>query len=375
MNLLFLCSASSWGGNEKWSLAAAEGLAKRGHRVYFGTRTDVFERRAQNPDVQYARYAFRHDFDGATACLLARDMRRNAIDVVIPTKQREYFLAGIAAQFASPTAVVARLGIDRPIQNWRNRVAFCSFFDGLIVNAEKTAATLRQTRRFDSGIVRVIPNGVVSIEPNGQSHSRLRAELGLAGQDFVIVGVGRLTPQKGFDLALMAFAKLQSKVERARLVLVGEGNGESSLRELARALGVANRVIFTGFREDVTQILQAADLFWLTSRQEGMANVMLEAMAAGRTVVAYDISGVREAIDDRVHGRVVPFGETSALADATEELIASEATRCLLESAARERMLTEFSPERMVDRVERCFMEVSQAKKASVAPQARSLSG
>lgn len=359
MNLLFLCSARSWGGNEKWTLAAAEGLAARGHTVYLGARTDLFATRSIEKRLHHRRYPFAGNYDLRTVLQLCRDFRRLEIDIVLPTKQREYFLAGLAAFPSRRVKTVARLGIDRPIRNWRNRLAFCRFFDGVIVNSRSILDVLAKTKAFDSTICRVVPNGIPIPDLDPDARSRIRKELGLKDSAFAIVGVGRLTPQKGFDDAIRAFAKLPAET---RLVLVGEGSHEAEYRQLAESLGVAGRVLFTGFRDDVPALLQSCDLFWLPSRSEGMPNALLEAMANGRAAVAYGVAGVREVLEDGGQGFVVPMGDIERLAKATQELIANPALRARIEREARERARTEFSPEAMVHRVEAFLAEVAARK-------------
>ena len=348
MNLLILNSARSWGGNEKWSLAVAQGLSARGHRVWFGHSGPMFPERAGETKIEWIKYPFAGNYDWGTMRAIRRDLKRLAIDVVLPTKQREYFLGGLAAwNFARPK-VVARLGIDRPVRKFRNRIAFTRLFDGVIVNSQRIAEVLAECRGFDSAKCKVIHNGIELPELDPTARAWMRSELELDESAFVILGVGRLTEQKGFDLAIRALAS----VPAALLLLAGEGE-QRALRALAGDVGVADRVRFLGFRKDVPALLQAADLFWLTSRSEGMANVLLEAMAGGRPACAFAISGVSELIEDGIQGKIVPFGDLHSLAEATNQLIVEPNRRLEMGRAARERVAENFSPGRMIDETER----------------------
>ncbi len=357
LNLLFLCSARAWGGNEKWTLAAAEGLAHRGHVVHLGVRSPIFQERARGAEVAFRSYPFSGNLDLKTILALRRDLQELAIDVVIPTKQREYLLGGLAAR-GTPAKVVARLGIDRPIRNWRNRLAFHRLFDRVIVNSQRIVEVLAQDRKFDASICRVVHNGIPLPELDPSHRPRIRAELGFSDRDFVVAGVGRLTPQKGFDLAIEAFAQVAAEVPEAKLLLVGEGSALAEFESLVESQHLGDHVLFAGFRSDVPAVLQAVDLFWLTSRSEGMANVLLEAMAGGRASVAFDISGVRELLREGIDGRIVPFGDLDALAQTTLTLRSDTGARQGFETSARQRVAADFSPESMVAGVERVLAEI-----------------
>ena len=132
----------------------------------------------------------------------------------------------------------------------------------------------------------------------------------------VILGAGRLTRQKGFDVLLEAFARLRA-LRDCRLILLGEGKLREPLLEQARALGVADDLDLPGFDANPWRWMRAADLFALSSRWEGSPNVLTEAMAVGTPVVACDCpSGPREILDGGRVAPLVPVDDVAALAGA-----------------------------------------------------------
>jgi glycosyltransferase involved in cell wall biosynthesis len=147
---------------------------------------------------------------------------------------------------------------------------------------------------------------------------------------------------------------------------VGEGPQRPELERLAQALGVAERVRFLGLRHDVPALLAGADVATLTSRWEGLPNVVIEAMAMGAAVVATDVGGCGELVGDDEAGRLVPMESPEAVARALRELLDDEAERRRCVRAARRRVEAELTVERMVGRTETLYGDLLAA--AGVAP-------
>jgi len=150
------------------------------------------------------------------------------------------------------------------------------------------------------------------------------------------VAIGRLVPQKGFDLLLQAFAALPPSANSWRLWIYGEGEQRASLEHLRRTLGLEDRVAFPGVCAHIGNALAQADLFVLSSRFEGFPNALAEAMAAGVACIATDCpSGPGELVQDRLNGRLVPCADISALSKAMSQLMSNPADRRILGECAR----------------------------------------
>lgn len=190
----------------------------------------------------------------------------------------------------------------------------------------------------------VVPNGVDVdrfVSPSAQDVRGARVSLGLDGPRVgpVLVCVGRLSRQKGQDLLLAAWPRIREAFPHAVLVLVGDGPERPALA----AAGLPD-VLMPGWAADPLPWLWAADLVVLPSRWEGLAYAVLEAMAAGRSVVASDAAGMREALGsglDRV-GAVVPVGDVAALAQAVLERLADPGLRAAEGRRARARAVELF---------------------------------
>ena len=148
----------------------------------------------------------------------------------------------------------------------------------------------------------------------------VRLSLNLFDDDFAILHVGRFFPQKNHRLLIEAFSKVVKAVTNAVLFLVGDGELRAEMEELVREKGLSKNVRFLGIRDDVPDLLAASDVLVLPSDWEGLPLTVLEAMAAGKAVIATSVGGVPELITDGVNGFLVQPGDAEALAGAMIKL-------------------------------------------------------
>jgi len=170
---------------------------------------------------------------------------------------------------------------------------------------------------------RVIPSGVdiESLRERAPERRDAREKLGWRAEKRAVVGVGRLVPIKGFDIAVRALPELRTALPEIRLVLVGEGPERRRLEELASEAGVGRYLTITGAVEDVTPFLAAADVLVAPSRNEGMGRVLVEAMALGLPVVAARVGGVASVVSHGQTGELVRPDQPAELARALIELL------------------------------------------------------
>ena len=181
-----------------------------------------------------------------------------------------------------------------------------------------------------------VPRAKLDYIPNAVE---LTKQEGVAERREVILAVGRLHAQKGFDVLLHALAQLPERHDRYRLRVVGTGAEADGLVALAASLGITERVEWVGELEDVAAEYARATVLALPSRYEGMPNVVLEAMAAELPVVVSDAAqGALELVSDRQTGRVFASENSAALADVLASVLDDEEARAALARAARDRI-------------------------------------
>ena len=169
-----------------------------------------------------------------------------------------------------------------------------------------------------------VPNGIrlERFRPaDDVARQSLVAELGLPTGSRIIGTVGRLQPVKDHALLLRAFAKVRVQVPEAALVIVGDGPLRAALEAQAEQAGLSDALRFMGDRHDVPRLLTGMEVFALTSTSEGYSVALLEACASSLPIVATDVGGNREIVRHGINGRLVPSGDTAAIATALIALL------------------------------------------------------
>ena len=276
---------------------------------------------------------------------LVRLLREKPPDVLVSFLWETSLISIPAAFFAGTRRVVvserlsirgAREGLLKDIVRRFSIVALYRTVDRIIPNALAMERQLVEDFHLPVRKIVTIPNPVEveaiigkGTEPDPQGIRGIRVP--------VIAAMGRLSPQKGFDILLKAFALLEKD---CRLLLMGEGEEEKTLKELAGRLGIAERVLFTGFLANPYPALAGATLFVLSSRFEGFPNALVEAMVLGLPCISMRCpTGPEEIISDGESGVLVPLGDPESLASAIDRLLGDSALRGRLGSRGKERAM------------------------------------
>jgi glycosyltransferase involved in cell wall biosynthesis len=205
--------------------------------------------------------------------------------------------------------------------------------------------------------ITVIHNGIPEVAPDERRRLEVRRELSIP-EDAVLVGTAcRLSTEKGLQYLLQACALVLQARRNVRLVIWGDGSLRQSLLSLAEELGIADYVRFPGYRPDIPHCLSALDIYALSSLTENFSIALLEAMRAGLAIVATDVGGNPEAIEDGVQGFLVPYANPQAMAARILALAEDPEMGKRLGYQARQRFLEEFTSDRMVAKTAAWLME------------------
>ncbi|MDA2928790.1 glycosyltransferase [Acidobacteria bacterium AH-259-O06] len=200
--------------------------------------------------------------------------------------------------------------------------------------------------------IEVVPNGIdVQDLHVRRSREEVRRDLGVEPKTLVLLEAARMTNQKGHRFLLEAVSNLRTSVPKLRCWLAGDGPLRPRLEKQVKRLNIEQYVDFLGFRSDVADLLNAADIYVLPSLSEGMPFGVLEAMSLGCPVVASSVNGVPEVIQEGITGRLVPPGDVQALSRVLGQLARNLTMRQQLAAAGRKTVQEHFTAERMAHRV------------------------
>jgi len=189
-------------------------------------------------------------------------------------------------------------------------------------------------------------------------------ELGIGVEDFVIGNVARLESRKGHKFLIDAFENVleEQKDSHVKLLIIGEGNKRENLESYVKELNLEDKVIFTGYREDVEELMVVMDIFALTSLREGLPRVLVQAAAVGMPSIAFNVDGVPEIIKDNYNGFLVRVGNVGQLKNRIVKYINSKELVLLHGRNGREFIGNKWSIEDMVDRIDKIYKKLITEK-------------
>ncbi len=213
--------------------------------------------------------------------------------------------------------------------------------------------------------IRIIHNGVDThrFVPSTETHDRVRRDLGVPRDAILIGSVGRMVPIKDYSTMLRAMRRLVESGINLHALLVGNGSVVESLkREAWESSALRGRVIFAGASDCVTELLNAMDIFVLSSRGEGMSNTLLEAMSCGLPAIATRVGGNPEVVADGQSGFLFASGDDLELAERITRLAADPEARHAMGEAARKRAVAEFSLDVMIGKYYSLYIDAAVSR-------------
>lgn len=343
MKLLFVNSSLTDGGSEKAMTLVAQSLAERGHEVTMALARDRERTYPIDGRVRLVQLVYRSSNKVHIAFSRLRQVRRliaeGGFDYVICYMQ-DLNLITLLASLGLRTPVVVS---ERAYPGASTRSRFSKSIEAVLYRrAYRIVYQTRDAQRFcpPSLIGRsvVIPNMI-------ENHSAVSVRKHHSKK---VVAIGRLSPQKNFELLLKAFSVFQRQFPDWRLEIFGRGRLEQQLKDVAHHLGIAQSVIFAGYVNDVREKILDAGMYVSSSDYEGISNAMTESMQIGLPVVCTDcpVGGAALLIEHRVSGMLVPVGDMTALSSAMVQVASDRELREALSVGARQ-SVARFAPSRL----------------------------
>ena len=363
MRIALLTSANGWRGSGSSYAKLARGLGERGHLGHLVTAAPRLTSRLQAMDLPVTEIPGRNT-GPREVWALVRVLRRLEADALVVDTPRDVRLAAYAT-LVHRARIVYRYNLNyrRPRNDlmdraYLKRVSACVYQSRYIQDdAMAHAPWMRRIPGFR------IPNGydLERYAPRPEAGRAFRERYRIGGDARVVLTTAKLTRNKGHEVAIVALGRLNNSGTPLIYLVCGDGGREAELRDLARSVRLP--AVFTGLLDpgEIVAALAAADVVVHPSLNEIFPNAVGEAMACGRAVVAADAGGTGELLGrDGDAGVLVPAGDSGALADAVEDLLADPGRRDRLGAAARRRIESEFPLERMIDRYEAALLAVTE---------------
>ena len=290
---------------------------------------------------------------------VAREVRRLGIHIVHSHWMGGGHLALLAAWLAG-AAVVRTVRVAMNPTGTRTGVLAClrdAHTDAWTVLTPDLIPGLQGAVRVPPCRIALTPNGydLHGLSSPTVGRAEMRRRLGIESDQLLLLSVGRLAPQKDYPTMLDAFRIVAKKLPQARLLIAGEGPERDSMTRRISEAGIEERVRLLGLRDDVPELLGAADIFVMSSLYEGMSGATTEAMAAGLPVVATDVPGISYVLDYGKAGFLVPARRPEELAGAILRTVDDPDARREMAARGRKRAWDNFSQEAMVRRYEAVY--------------------
>ena len=377
VRLLHITGGSRFGGVAKIILGIGQVAQADGWQVDILTTDSVFQHAVRDHglglvNMDVIRREIRPVWDLGGLVRLHAFLRREPYHIVHTHTSKAGFVGRLAARLAGVPVIVhtahgfafheaspvsSRLfysTLERMAARWCDRIVSVSEFH------RRWAIELGMCspRRIVA-----IPNGIASVSRNSEVElGGLRRQLGVQHDDLLILSLARLAPDKGLEYLIEAAAILLRMGRRIQVAIAGEGPTRDRLEQMARNLGVTDRVVFLGFREDVGDLLAASDLVVLPSLREGLSMALLEAMAAGKPVIATSIGSQREMASHADIAWLVRPADTLALTEAILRLAEDRALMARLGSCARAVYESHYTEDRMLRSYRQLYFDLLSAK-------------
>lgn len=364
LRIAMMLESDGPGGAEMMVFRLAEELRRRGHVVVpvgpingIGWLGDLFREAGVSPEF----FRIRRPLDPACVRGLVQLFRDHDINAVHSHEFTMAVYGAAACRLLGLPQVITMHGGFKVCKALRRRVAL----RWAMRNSDHTVMVSRATRRkfasdlgLDEARFKVVPNGV---PVRGGSATRVRAEFGIQPNDCVLLAVGTLERHKGHRILLEALARLASRsvVSPWKLIIAGGrgGDQQESLLQFVEEEGLDDRVSIVTNRNDIPDLLALADIFVMPSLFEGLPMALLEAMTAGKAIIASATSGIPEAIVDGKDGLLVTPGDVGSLSEALRSLLTDPARRSALGARASARAREEFTVEVMAERYEKLYAD------------------
>jgi len=375
-NLLYVFDNLEFGGGERVFAQIINRLSGKRYKIMVACLpTGAFIEKIKGSEVEVKSVDMRNRFNPGVVLQLADLMKRENVDIVHSQGARADFFARMAARLAGVHIIIST--VPMPVEGFDvnplrkliymvfNRFSE-RFVDRFMVVSDALEKIMIEKHGIAPQRVVKIYNGIekdeycIENEETVCRRSKFRKESSL-GEDIPVIGViGRLVWQKGFEYFIEAIPNVLKKFPNAMFLIVGEGELKDELKLKSKILKLEDKIIFTGFMNDIKDVLSSIDILVIPSLREGLPVVLLEAMAMMKPIVATKIEGIMEILENGLIGVLVSPKDPQILSEAIVDLLIHKDKARQMGFAARKIVEERFGVDIMVQKVEGVYEELLQ---------------
>lgn len=353
-------ASNGWGGQEIRIFREMLGMRDRGYRMLLATPPGTtLAARAEAAGIESFRVGMDRGRLLSGVGSIRRIIREQGVDLINTHSSSDSWTGSIAGRLEGIAVLRTRHISSTVNANLPTRWLYGRLCDEVITTGEFIRSQLIRDLRLDPDRVFSIPTGIAADAFNGAGDGGFRSEFGIPDTAPVVGIAAVLRSWKGHLDLLDAMATVRGLIPDVRLLIVGEGPMRERIQARIRDLGLDGCAILTGYREDIASVLAAVDIAVMASyASEGIPQFALQAMAAGKPVVATRAGGIPEVVQEGVTGRLVEPRRPDLLSQAIVDLLNDPDGRCRMGEHAREKVASSHSFNGMLDRLEACYRRI-----------------
>ncbi len=359
-SFLFIDTERVWRGGQEQLFTLAKGLVQRGHEVHLVHQPNsAIGDRAQNTGIFLHPAAIRREICLISLMRLYSVIKSVRPDILAFNTPKPILMGSLASRFASVGIRIIFRRVDFPLRSgFISRIKYSWGIDGVLTISESIRTRLRSAGVPASKITTIYEGIDLSLFPALERQPR-------SGP--VVVGVvSHLSREKGISCLVEAASLVPEVKKNYRFIIVGQGACLQELTALVRAKGLDRNFQFTGFRSDIPQLMKSFDIFALPSLSEGLSSAILEAMACSLPIVASNVGGIPELVQDGKNGLLVAPADPAALAEAIQKLGENPESRLQMGQINRRQVEEHYTMEQKILKTEeRCISLLLERRRSA----------
>ncbi len=358
LNILHIDSENTWRGGENQLFLLHQGLIQIGHNSIIVTQPNSeLATKLRKINQNFIEIPMKSEFDISAAFKINKIIKDKQINIVHTHTAHSHSIGLLSKMFNRKIKLITHRRVDFPIKkNIFSKFKY-SKTDRIIAISEGIKEVLIKSGIKENNISVVYSGIDLNRFDCALNLDELKREFKIIENKFIVGNIAHLADHKGHKYLIESAKIVLEQAPDTLFMIVGEGPLKFELQVSARKLGIKDKIIFTGFREEIPELLNIFDIFVLSSHKEGLCTSLMDAMAMRKAIVATDVGGIPEVVKDGQNGILVPPKDPKKLAEAILTLKKDEILREKMGEFGRKIVEEKFSDSRMVINTEKIYYE------------------